>query len=39
MALTPLPTDLMLEGSDAELPDTVKSAALFVVAEGLANAL
>ena len=39
VALTPLPTDLMLEGSDAGLPDTVKSAAYFVVAEGLANAL
>jgi signal transduction histidine kinase len=39
VALTPLPTDLLLEGSDADLPDTVKSAAYFVVAEGLANAL
>ena len=39
VALTPLPTDLLLEGSDAGLPDTVKSAAYFVVAEGLANAL
>ena len=39
VALTPLPTDLVLEGSDANLPDTVKSAAYFVVAEGLANAL
>lgn len=39
VALTPLPTDLLLEGSDAGLPDTVKSAAYFVVAEALANAL
>lgn len=39
VALTPLPTELLLEGSDANLPDTVKSAAYFVVAEGLANAL
>jgi len=39
VALTPLPTDLLLEGSDANLPDTVTSAAYFVVAEALANAL
>ena len=39
VALTPLPTDLLLEGSDAGLPDTVQSAAYFVVAEALANAL
>jgi signal transduction histidine kinase len=39
VALTPLPTDLVLEGSDAGLPDTVTSAAYFVVAEGLANAM
>jgi len=39
VALTPLPTDLLLEGSDANLPDTVTSGAYFVVAEALANAL